>query len=98
MLREPSADRGVLARGIVVENEVALEPLWDLVFEMKEEAEELPVSVPGIAPGEDRSRSHIDRSQKLRRAVAIVVVGNALQVSRPCRKNRRGPLPGLNLA
>src|SRR5689334_16451989 len=56
--RQPGADRGVLVRAIVVEDEMNVEIGRDIGVDVLQKGEELLVPVPALALGEDLAALH----------------------------------------
>src|ERR1700738_2763472 len=69
-----------------------------VALDFVEELAELLGAVARHAFADDRSRLHIERSEQRRRAVAFVVVGAPLDLTRPQWQQRLGAVQRLDLA
>jgi hypothetical protein len=97
-LGQPRADLGMLVGGVVVHDQVDLQPRGNLGVEMPKECEKLLVPVPALALREDVAPVHIERREERGGAVAEVVVRDALDVAEPHRQQWGRALQRLDLA
>ena len=63
-------------RTVVVDHKVDIEVQGHVGVNVPEKAQELLVTVPRLALGQDATRGHVQRGEKRRGAVALVAVGN----------------------
>ena len=97
-LGEPTADQFGLVARRVVHDDVHVEIGGHAALDFVEELAELLGAVARHAFADDRSRFHIERSEQRRRAVAFVVVGAPLDLTRPQWQQRLGAVQRLDLA
>ena len=97
VLGKPPANRGALVRTGVVEDEVDLELCGHARFDPVQEAAEFSRPVPAVRICEDLPHGHIEGGKQRGRAVALIVVGPPLDLTRLQGQQRRGAIEGLNL-
>ena len=98
VLFQPRLDLGMLVGGVVVDDQVDVEPLRRLAVEPAQETEELLVPVPLHALADDRAVEHVERREQRRRAVALVIVGHGAGAALLYRQAGLGAVESLNLA
>ena len=86
--RQPGFDRCGLVGGVVVHDDVDVEPVRDASVDQLEEVEELPGPVAAIALADDGAGGDIKGGEERGGAVALVIVGAALGHARQHRKDR----------
>ena len=96
-LRQPGFDLGVLVGAVVVHDQVQLQILGHLLVDPPQEAEELLMTVAGLALSDHGTGGHIQRGEQRGGAVADVVMGDALHVAQAHRQQRLGPVQCLDL-
>lgn len=96
-LRQPGPDFGVLVGAVVVHDQVQLQILGHLLVDPSQEAEELLMTVAGLALSDHCTGGHIQRREQRGGAVADVVVGDALHVAQAHRQQRLGAVQCLDL-
>ena len=84
---EPISDFGVLVGGVVVDDEMDVEPGWHVDLDVTQEGEELLMAMAGFALGDDRAVKHVEGGEQRGCAVALVVVGDAFDVAEPHGKH-----------
>jgi hypothetical protein len=97
-LGEPTADQFGLVARRVAHDDVHVEISGHVALDFVEELAELLGAVARHAFADDRSRFHIERGEQRRRAVAFVVVGAPLDLTRPQWPQRLGAVQRLDLA
>ena len=97
-LGEPAADQFGLVARRVVHDDVHVEISGHVALDFVEELAELLGAVARHAFADDRPRFHVERGEQRRRAVAFVVVGAPLDLTRPHGQQRLGAVQRLNLA
>ena len=70
-------------RGVVVDDAVDVELAGHGVVNVAQEAQELLMSVPRLAAGDDFAAKHVERGEQGGRPMALVVVGDAFDVAKP---------------
>jgi len=96
-LRQQGFGLGVLVGPVVIDDQVQRQILGHLLVDPPQEAQELLVPVPGLALGDHRTGSHIQRGKQGGGSVADVVVGDALHVAQPHGQQRLGSVQRLDL-
>jgi hypothetical protein len=97
-LGEPGADLGMLVGGVVVDNEMDVEPSRHGRVDAFEERQEFLMAVARLALGQHLSVGDIEGGKQRGRAVPLVVVGDAVDVAKPDRQDGLGALERLDLA
>src|SRR6267142_5599402 len=94
---EPSADLGMLMRGVVVDDQVQLALGWGFAVDLVEEADELLMAMAAHALADDLALQDVERGKQRRRAVALVVMGHRPAPTALHRQPRLGPVERLDL-
>ena len=97
-LRQPGAHFGMFVRCVIVDDQVDVQFRRDAVVEPAQKREKLLMPVSRFALGEDGAGRDIQRSKQSSRAVADVIVSDALDVAKPHGQNRLSAVERLNLA
>src|SRR5712675_1744131 len=95
---EPRLDLERLVGGVVVHDDMDLEPFGDASIDLLEEVQELGRPVSLVALADDETRYDIERCEQRGRAVPHVIVRPALGYARHHRQNRLLPIERLDLA
>ena len=85
-------------RGVVVADQVQLQPVRDGGVDELEEPQELLVAVPPVVLGDHRSAGDVQGGEQAGRAVPHVVMGHPRRGRGQDRQAGRGPVQGLDLA
>ena len=80
---EPSLDRIVLVRAVVVNHKMDVQHRWNVGFDGTKKLQEFAAAVPAVCLANDFAGGHVQGGKQRRRAVAHVVV-RASPGSRPC--------------
>ena len=92
------SDRRGLVSGVVVHDDVDVQPLRDTPVDLLQEVEELPGPVAPVALADDAARGDIEGCEQRGRAVTLVVVCAALRHARQHRQDRLCAIECLDLA
>src|SRR4029077_5460018 len=95
---EPRLDPGRLVGGVVVHDDMDLEPFGDASIDLLEEVQELGRPVSLVALADDEARCDVERREQRGRAVPRVTVRPALGYAGHHRQNRLLPIQRLDLA
>ena len=95
---KPGPHLGMLVGGIVVDDEMDVEPGRHIGFNVTQEGEELLVTMAGSALSDDRTVEHVEGGEQRGRAMTLVVVGDAFDIAEPHGKYGLGSFEGLDLA
>jgi hypothetical protein len=96
-LGEPAADQFCLVARRVVHDDVHVEISWHVALDFVEELAELLGAVARHAFADDRPLLHVEHSKQRRGAVAFVVVGAPLDLTKPHGQQRLRAVQRLNL-
>ena len=96
--RQPSLDRRGLVGGVVVHDDVEVQPLGDAPVDLLQEVEELPGPVASVALADDAARGDIEGCEQRGGAVTLVVVCAPLGHARQHRQDRLAAVQRLDLA
>jgi len=96
--RQPRLDLGVAVGGVVVGNAVDVQLGRHGLVDLAQEGQELLMTVARLARSQHRAVEHVQRREQRGRTVALVVVGNTLDIAEAHRQHRLGALQGLALA
>lgn len=83
---EPGPDLRMLVGGAVVDDEMDVKLGRHISFDVTQEGQELLVTMAGFALGDDCADEHVEGSKQGGRATTLVVVGDALNVTKLHRK------------
>ena len=92
---EPSSDLWMLMGCVVVDDEMDVELVRHIVLDVAQEGEELLMTMTGFALGDDRAVEHVEGSEQSGGAVALVVVGDAFDITKPQGKHGLGAFESL---
>lgn len=95
--RQAGLDPGVLVRAAVVADQMHVEMVRDVRFDVPHERRELLVTVLVLTVREYGTVGHVERREQGRRTVAHVVVGDALDEAKAHRQHRLVTLKRLAL-
>ena len=84
--------------GIVVHDDMDLEPFGDASVDRLEEVQELGRPVSLVALADDEARRDVERGEQRGRAVPYIIVRPGLGYARHHRQNRLLPIERLDLA
>ena len=98
MPNQPAADERRLVGARVIEDEMHVEAIRDLAFDVVEEATELNRTMPAVQFSNHSSAGHIESSEERGGAVAAVIMGAQLRRSGAHRKDRLGSVQSLDLS
>lgn len=88
---QPSFDRCGFVGGVVVHDDVDVEPGRNIAVDHLEEVEELPGPVAAITLADDRAGGDVEGGEQRGRAVALVIVGAPLRDAGQHRQTRLPP-------
>lgn len=91
-------DRCGFVSGVVVHDDVDVQPLGDAPVDLLQEVEELSSPVAAIALANDAAGGDIEGCEQRGGAVTLVVMGEPLRDARQHRQDRLGAVERLNLA
>src|SRR6266568_5051317 len=94
---EPAPDVEMLVSGVVVDDEVKVEPLWGFPVDLLQKPNPLLISMAGHAFADDASFEHIQSSEQRRCPVTLVVVCHRSASSLLDRETRLSAVQCLNL-
>src|SRR5690606_12926842 len=94
---EPGLHSGVLVGPVVVADQMHVEMLGYIGLNVPQERQELLMTVLGLALRKYGAVGYVERREQRRRAVAHVVVSDALDVAKPHRQHWLGALERLTL-
>ncbi len=97
-LRQPGPDLGVLVGAVVVHHQMDVQIFRDGRLDLTQEAQELLVSVAGLALGDHLAGGNIQGDEHGGGAVAGVVMRHPLHVAQPHGQQRLGAIQGLDLS
>src|SRR5262249_20935000 len=95
---ESRSDLVMLVGGVVVDDEVDVELGWHVGLDVTQEGEELLMTMAGVALSDDRAIEHVEGGEQGGRAMAPVVVGDAVDIADAHGKHGLGAFEGLDLA
>ena len=95
---EPALDPGMLVGAVVVDDEVDVEAGGHAGVDVLEEAQELLMTMPRLALGDDLAGGHVQGGKEVGGAMADVAVRDAFDVSEPEGQERLGSLQRLGPA
>ena len=95
---EPRLDLGGFVGGIVIHDDMDIEPFGDLSIDLLEEAQELGRSVTLVAFADDEPRGDIERGKKRGRTMPHIAVRATLGYARHHRQDRLFAIECLDLA
>ena len=95
---EPRLDLRMIVRAVVVGNAVNVEFGRHGVIDLAQEGQKLLMTMTWFAGGEHSTIEHIERRKQCGRAVALVVMGDAFDVTEAHRQHRLSPLQRFNQA
>ena len=87
-----------LVSGVIVHDDVDVQPLRDTPVDLLQEVEELPGPVASVALADDAARGDVEGCEERGRAVTLVVVCAALGHARQHRQDRLCAIECLDLA
>jgi hypothetical protein len=93
---EPGPDRLGLVGREAVEDDVDVELSWDMEIDQLEEGQHVGALVRGPRVIEDLASPDVHRSEKVGRAIALVVVGHGSRSTRCHGKRLLGAVEGLD--
>ena len=96
--RQPGFDLGVLVGGIVVDDEVQLDPDGRLLLDVLQKAQPLAVGVAPVGAGNDFALQVVQGGKERHGAVPAVIVRLRRKVTGLEWQTGLGALEGLNLA
>jgi len=96
--RQPGLDLWMAVGGVVIRDAVDVQFAGNSLVDLTQEGQELLVAVARLACCEDRAVQDVQRGEQRRGAVALVVVGDALDVTEPHGQHRLSALQRLALA
>ena len=95
---EPALDLGMLVGAVVVDDEVDVEVGGHAGVDVLEEAQELLMTMPWLALGDDLAGGHVQGGKEVGGTVTDVAMRDAFDVSEPEGQERLGSLQRLSLA
>jgi hypothetical protein len=95
---EPRLDLGRLVGGVIVHDDVDVEPFGHASVDLLEEVQELGRPVSLVAFADDEARCDVERCEQRCRAVPHVIVRPAFGDARHHRQDRLLPIERLDLA
>ena len=78
--RQPRFDRRRFVGGVVVHDDVDIEPVRDIGIDLLEEVEELGCPVALVTLADHEAGGHVERGEQRCRAVADIVMGPPLGI------------------
>ena len=97
MTREPAFDFGVFVRAVVIDDEMQIQVRRHGLINMPEKAQKLLMPMARLALSEHGTFGDIECGEQRGRAVTIVVMRDALEISQAHWQNRLTALKRLNL-
>ncbi len=97
-LRQPCLDLRMAVGGVVVHDAMDIQPLGYGFVDLAQEGQKLLMPMAWLAGCQHRAVEHVQRGEQRGRAMALVVVGNALDVAEPHGQHRLRALQRLTLA
>jgi hypothetical protein len=95
---QPASHRGVLVRGIVVDDQMDVQVRRHCDLDVAQEVEELLMPMAPLTLAEHLTRGDVERREQRCGSVADVVVGDSLDVAQAQRQEGLRALEGLDLA
>lgn len=95
---QPRLDRWRLVSGVVVHDDVDVEPVGDIAVDHLEKVEELPGTVAPVALADHGAGGDVERGEQRGGAVTFVIVGAAFGHARQHRQHGLGAVERLDLA
>lgn len=95
---QPGPHPGMLVRGVVIHDQMHLQILRHALIDVPQEGQILLMAVPSLALGEDFAVGDVQCSEQGGRAVAHVVMRDALDIAQSHRQHGLGALERLALA
>ena len=95
---EPRFDLGCLVGGVVVHDDMNIEPFRDLIIDLFEEFQELDCPVALVAFADDKPRGDIECGKQRGRTMPHIAVRTTLRHARHHRQDRLLAIERLNLA
>jgi len=93
----PAFDAGMLMGGVIVDDEMQVEPRRGLMVYLAQEFEELLVAVATETSSDDSSLKHVECREKRRRAVTDIVMSHGPAAPALERQSRLGAIKSLDL-
>src|SRR6266542_4667383 len=94
---EPGPDLGMFMGGVVIDDQMQLPPGRGLAVDLVEKADELLMPMTSHALADDLAFEHVQRGEKRRRAMTLVVVGHRPATAALHRQPRLGAVERLYL-
>ncbi|MDA9455304.1 hypothetical protein XI00_13885 [Bradyrhizobium sp. CCBAU 21359] len=95
---EPRFDLGCFVSGVVVHDDMDIDPFRDLSVDLFEELQELDCPVALVAFADDESRGDIERGKQRGRTMPHIAVRAPFRCARHHRQDRLLAIQGLDLA
>lgn len=96
--RQPCLDLRMVVGGVVVRDAMDVQFGWHSLVDLTQEGQELLVPMTWFAGRQHRAVEHVQRGEQRGRAMALVVVGDSLDVAEPHGQHRLRALQRLTLA
>ena len=95
---EPSANVGMLVRGVIVNDQMHFALGRGLAVDLVEEADELLMPVAAHALADDLAVEHVERGEQSGRAVPLIIMSRRAAAAALHRQPRLGAVERLDLA